>query len=247
VGANRDASRSAGHTPAAGGRLQSITVIVIFDVAGPLAAYSLLRSAGMTAVTALLLSGVLPALGVGIGVMRHHRLDVVGALVLVGIGVGVVLGLVTHSARLILAEGTVPTGVFGVACLVTLWAWRPLMYSIALEFVGPGTAQGQEMIRLWQYQPFRRIFAVITAVWGIAFLLQGAVAIAIIYHASTGMALASTNITPLVFVAILLAWTVGYGAQQRKKGERTAAAASAATGEGTGEGTGGEEKVAGRP
>ena len=57
---------------------------MIFDVAGPLAAYSVLRSAGLTAVTALMLSGVLPALGVTIGVIWHRRLDAVGVVVLAG-------------------------------------------------------------------------------------------------------------------------------------------------------------------
>jgi hypothetical protein len=47
---------------------------VIIDVAAPLIAYSLLRSAGMSTVTALVLSGVFPALGVAIGVIRHRRL-----------------------------------------------------------------------------------------------------------------------------------------------------------------------------
>ena len=58
---SHDARRTAGNAPATGGRLRSVALIVIFDVAAPLAAYSLLRSAGVTAVTALLLSGVFPA------------------------------------------------------------------------------------------------------------------------------------------------------------------------------------------
>ena len=83
-------------------------MIVIFDVAAPLAAYSVLRSAGLTAVTALLLSGVFPALGVTIGVIQNRRLDVVGALVLTGIVVGTVLGLVSHSTRLLLVGDRCP-------------------------------------------------------------------------------------------------------------------------------------------
>ncbi len=146
-----DARRTAGTAAAKGGRLRSITMIVIFDVAAPLVAYKVLRSAGLSAVTALLLSGVFPALGVTIGAVRHRRLDAVGALVLAGIVVGTVLGLVSHSARLLLVEGSVPTAVFGVVCLGSLWARRPLMYSFALEFTGPDTAKGQEMTRLWQY------------------------------------------------------------------------------------------------
>ena len=101
-----DARRTAGTTATKGGQLRSIAMIVIFDIAAPLVAYSMLRPAGMTAVTALLLSGIFPALGVAIGVIRHRRLDVVGVLVLAGIAVGTILGLISHSARLLLAEGS---------------------------------------------------------------------------------------------------------------------------------------------
>jgi len=204
-------------------------MIVIFDIAAPLAAYNLLRSAGLTAVTALLLSGVFPALGVAIGVIRHRRLDVVGAVVLAGIIVGSVLGLVTHSARLVLVEGSVPTAVFGVACLGSLWARRPLMFSFALEFTGPDTAKGQEMTRLWQYEGYRRVFRVITAVWGVAFLIEAALRVVIIYNTSAGTALAMSKVTPFVFAAVMLAWTIAYGTRQRKKGERMAAAAGEVT------------------
>lgn len=206
------------------GRIRSIAKIVIVDVAAPLAAYNLLRSAGVTTVTALLLSGVFPAAGVAAGAIRHRRLDVVGALVLAGIIAGTVLGLVTHSARLLLVEGSVPTAVFGVACLGSRWTRRPLMFSLALEFTGPDTAQGREMTRLWQYEGYRRVFRIITAVWGAGFLLEAALRAVIVFHTSTGTALAISTITPFLFAAVLSAWTFGYGAQQKKKGERAAAA-----------------------
>ena len=159
-----DVRRTAGTTAAKGGRLFTITMIVIFDVAAPLVAYKVLRSAGLSAVSALLLSGVFPALGVIIGAARNRRLDAVGALVLAGIVVGTVLGLVSHSTRLLLVEGSVPTAVFGVACLGSLWARHPLMFSVVWEFTGPDTAKGREMTRLWQYEGYRHVFRVITAV-----------------------------------------------------------------------------------
>ncbi|HYK31012.1 MAG TPA: VC0807 family protein [Streptosporangiaceae bacterium] len=205
-------------------RLRSMTMIVIFDIAGPLVAYKVLRSSGMTAVTALLLSGVFPAFGVTIGAIRHRRVDAVGALVLAGIVVGTVTGLVSHSARLLLVEGSVPTAVFGLACLGSLWARYPLMFSFAKEFIGPDTAKGQEMTRLWRYDGYRRVFRVITIVWGVAFLIEAALRVVIIYNTSTGTALAISKVTPFLFLAIMLAWTLAYGRLQRKKGERMAAA-----------------------
>ena len=196
---SNDARQTAGNSAAKGGWLRSIAKIVIVDVAAPLAAYSLLRSAGLTAVTALLLSGVFPALGVTIEAIRNRRLEVVGALVLAGIAVGTVLGLVSHSTRPLLVEGSVPTGVFGVACLGSLRARRPLMFSMALEFTGPDTAKGREMTRLWQYEGYRHVFRVITAVWGIAFLFEAALRVVIVYNTSTGTALASSTVTPFLF------------------------------------------------
>ena len=221
--ASRDADRTAETNQVTGGRLRTIAKVLILDVAAPLATYNLLRSAGVKTVTALVLSGVVPALGVAAGIIRHRRLDVVGALVLAGIVVGTVLGLVSHSARLVLMEGSVPTVVLGVACLGSLWTGRPLMFSFALEFIGPDSAQGREMTRLWQYEEFRRIFRIITVVWGIGFFLEAALRVAIVYDTSTGTALASSTVTPFVWVAGLLAWTVAYGAHQKKKGERLAA------------------------
>jgi hypothetical protein len=167
---------------------------------------------------------VFPALGVAIGVIQHRRLDVVGAVVLAGIIVGTVVGLASHNARLVLVEGSVPTAVFGMACLGSLWARRPLMFSLAREFTGPDTTRGQEMTRLWQYEGYRRVFRVITAVWGVAFLIEAALRVVIVYNTSAGTALAISKVTPFVFAAIMCAWTVAYGTRQKRKGERMAAA-----------------------
>lgn len=211
---------------AGGGRIRAITMIVIFDVAGPLAAYSLLRSAGMSTVSALLLSGVFPALGLTITAIRSRQLDAVGALVLAGIVVGTVLGLAFHSARLLLVEGSVPTAIFGVACLGSLRARRPLMFSFALELTGPDTKKGREMTGLWQFEEFRHIFRIITAVWGVGFLIEAVLRVVIVYNTSTGTALAISKVSPYVTGAILSGWTIAYSTHLKRKGERTGAVTS---------------------
>jgi hypothetical protein len=124
-------------------RLQSLAMIAVFDIAGPLVAYWLLRSNGLSAVTSLVLSGVFPAVGVAINFVRDRRLDAIGVLVLAGIVVGTVLGLVSGNARLVLVEGSVPTAVFGVLCLGSLWSSAPLMYRLASEFIGVDTPRGR--------------------------------------------------------------------------------------------------------
>ncbi|HEY1325006.1 MAG TPA: hypothetical protein VGF32_32430 [Streptosporangiaceae bacterium] len=69
-------------------RLRQITMILVFDLGGPLLAYSLLRSAGMSAVASLVISGVLPALGIGISALADRRVDVIGIVVLAGLLAG---------------------------------------------------------------------------------------------------------------------------------------------------------------
>lgn len=203
----------------AGGRFRSMTMIVIFDIAAPLVAYQLLRSAGLTTVTALVLSGVFPALRVAYGLIQHRRLDVVGALVLGGIAVGTLLGLLTHNARLVLVEGSVPTAVFGVACLSSLAAKKPLIYSMAVEFAGRDSARGREMTRLWQFEGYRRIFRTITAVWGVGFLVEAGLRVVVVYSTPIGTTLAISKVMPFLFIGIFTAWTVGYGTYRKKKGQ----------------------------
>src|SRR3977135_2897141 len=103
-------------------RFLDLAIIGVFDVAGPLVAYSLLRSAGLSAVSALVLSGAFPALGVAAGVIRHRRVDTIGLVVLAGIAVGTVLGLLSGDPRLVLVEGSGPTAGFGLLWLGSLRA-----------------------------------------------------------------------------------------------------------------------------
>jgi hypothetical protein len=100
-------------------RLRALAPILIFDVGGPLAVYGVARSAGLSTVVDLVLSGVLPAIRVAMNVIRHRRLDAIGALVLSGIVLGTVVGLASGSTRLYLLDGIVPTVALGLAVVGT--------------------------------------------------------------------------------------------------------------------------------
>ncbi len=203
-------------------RAASLAVLVVFDIAGPLAVYFSLQSAGVSTVTSLIASGAPPALRVLLAVVRHHRLDPIGALVLAGIAVGTLIGLVSGSAHLVLLDGTVPTAVFGVFCLLTLWSSRPLMLRFALEWMGPETDRGREFASLWQYQGFRHAFRVTTVVWGLSFIVEAAAQAAIVETASTAIAKLTSNLMPLAFLAVVIAWNVFYGQRSRRRGEEAA-------------------------
>jgi hypothetical protein len=208
-------------------RVTYLAMIAVFDIGGPLAAYALLRSAGLTSVRALVLSGVFPALGVAVTFARARRLDAIGGLVLLGIAVGTILGLVTGSARLVLVEGSVPTAVFGLVCLGSLWSRRPLIFRFALEFMGAETAKGRDFDGRWKYEGFRHAFRVITAVWGVGYLAEAAARIVIAETVSTGGALFISKALPFGVAGVLAAWTWVYGQSARRRGERMGAEAAA--------------------
>jgi hypothetical protein len=209
-------------------RLWPIAKIVVFDTAGPLVAYAMLRSAGLSSVSALVLSGILPGVAVLGGLIRHRRLDAVGVLVLAGIAVGTILGLVSGSARLVLMEGSVPTAVFGLLCLASLRSRRPLIFRFALDFMGPDTPRGRDFDGLWRYPGFRHVFWLFTVVWGLAYLAEAAARIVIVETTSTGTALALSKVMPYAVAGVLAGWMFLYGRHARRQGERMAAAAEAA-------------------
>ena len=219
MNANRESARNPS-------RFWAIAKIVVFDIAGPLALYSLLRGQGWSTVTSLVTSGVLPAVGVVLGIVSKRRVDTIGVVVLLGIAVGTVLGLLSGSARLVLLEDSVPTAIFGLVCLGSLWTARPLMFRFAVEFMGPDSPRGIEFAAMWRYQGFRHAFKVVTTVWGVAYLLEAAARVIIVEATSTGTALAVSKIMPFVVGGVLAAWNVAYARQSQRAGERRAAEAA---------------------
>jgi len=208
-------------------RLQAVVKIVVFNIAGPLVLYSWLRSQGWSTVTSLVASGVLPAVGVILGIARQRRVDVVGVVVLLGIATGTALGLASGSARLVLLEGSVPTAIFGAVCLGSLWTSRQLMYRFAVEFMGEDTPSGRDFADRWRYPGFRHAFKVVSIVWGAAYLLEAAARVVIVESTSTGTALAISKVMPYAILGILAAWNVAYGRRSRRRGERLGAEAAA--------------------
>jgi hypothetical protein len=205
-------------------------MLIVFDIGGPLATYALLRSVvGLSTVLSLVLSGVLPAFGVAITGIQFRKLDIFGVMVLAGIVMGSVLGLTTHNPRLYLAEGSVPSVVFAAACLVSLRTKEPLIYRIALEFLGPDTKRGREITSAWPSPVFRRAFRIITLAWGIGYLIEAALRLVVAETTSTGIALIFSKTAPYVFAGVLAAWTLVYGEGKRKASTPVSSATPAPT------------------
>ena len=215
--------------PPARSRLASLAPIAVFDIAGPLVLYMVLRNNGVGEVTALVASGAFPAFGVIYGVLRNHRIDSLGVLILAGIALGSILGLASGNPRTALVDSIVPSFAFAAFCLLSLATSKPLMFRFAVEFMGPDTARGREFADRWRYAEFRRVFRTMTAVFGVGLLFVTALNVLIAEAVSPiSTARVLTNIVPYVMVGALVAWMTAYGMRQKRKGEARSAAAQAA-------------------
>jgi hypothetical protein len=203
--------------------------IAVFDIAGPIIVQSVARSHGASVTVALALSGIPPAAWVLTNMIWHRRVDAVGVFVLTSIILATVIGLASGSGRLYLLDGAILTGVFGLVCLASLATPRPLMFHFALASNGGlESARGRAFAERWRYPSFRRVFVVLTVVWGAAFVLQAAINAVIIEATSTDRAFLINKILPYVFLAALGSWTAFYAMRAKRRGEAARAAGTAA-------------------
>ena len=191
--------------------------MLALDIVGPLVVYRLARAAGLDEVWALVVSGALPAVGVAADYIRWRTLEVVGAIVLSGIALSIALGLITDSARGVLLEGAAITAVFGLGCLASLRARRPMIFYFGQGFYGgPHSADGEEMdVDYDRYPEARYFWRVVTAVWGVSHIALAAALAVIVVHSSTGTGLAFNRTVPWALNGGLIFWSIWWGERLR--------------------------------
>jgi hypothetical protein len=102
--------------------------------------------------------------------------------------------------------------------------WTMAIFRLTLEVLGPDTRKGRGVAAAWRYPGFRRAFRAITAAWGVGYLAETAIRVAIVATTSTGIALICSKLIPYAFAIVLSAWTLVYGEHEEKKAERLASA-----------------------
>lgn len=196
-------------------RSEGVLRTVGLDIVGPLIVYQLLRRAGMSEAWSLVLAGCLPALGVLIDWLRWRTLAVVGCVVLGGIALSIVLALITDDPKALLLEGAAITAVFGVVCLVSLRARRPVIFHFAQAFYGGRhSVDGAEMDADYvRYEEARSFWRTVTMVWGLAHIAQAGLLVAVVQTTSTGTALTFNRTVPWLITGLLFAWAFWWGAR----------------------------------
>ncbi|MFE9633031.1 VC0807 family protein [Streptomyces sp. NPDC006463] len=201
------------------------------NVVAPIITYNtLVDDHGWSEFSALLLSSAWPVLDTAISVAWRRKLDEFAIVTLVFIVITAAVSLIgAQSARALLIKDSGVTGLFGLLCLATLLAPRPLMFYFGRKFATDGTPESTAWWNgLWQYEGFRTTMTRMTLVWGIAYVIEAVVRIALAYALSTKT---MVTLSPIMIYGVLGAlgvWTAMYGKRSQAEGERRAAAAAAA-------------------
>ncbi|GAA5006277.1 hypothetical protein GCM10025734_46230 [Kitasatospora paranensis] len=199
------------------------------NVVAPVLTYNALSDRGYADFVALLISGVWPLVDIAVYLAWHRRIDEFAAITLVFLGLTVVVTLVgPHSARLLLVKDSLVTGLFGVVCLASLAASRPLMFYFGRKFATDGTPEGLDRWNgLWQFEGFRRVQRNLTLGWGLGYIAEAAVRVGLSYVLTTGAMVTLNAVLSYGVTGALIAWTVLYARRARARGAAATAAAAA--------------------
>lgn len=206
---------------------------ITFNIVLPVLTYGRLTDAGWSEFSALLVSGVWPVLDTAITLAWRRKADEFAVITLLFLVISAVVTVVgPHSTRLLLVKDSAVTGLFGVVCLASLLAPRPLMFYFGRKFGTDGTKEDAERFDgLWQYEGFRHVIRIMTVVWGVGYVLEALTRIGLSYRLSTATMVTVNSVLSYAVTGVLIAWTVLYGrraAARGKERERQAAEAEAA-------------------
>lgn len=158
-------------------------LVLLWDMAAPIAMFYVLTGTGLSSFAALLLSAVVPGVSTIYQVVKARHLDSLAVFMVSVTVISAVASLFTGSPRFLLAKDGWITGLCGLWLLATTWANPPVVMMFARPLlegrIGPN---GESWSLMWQRLPrFRRLWRTASIVWGTATVLDGIVRFIIAY------------------------------------------------------------------
>jgi hypothetical protein len=189
---------------------------LVLDIALPWVTVQILERNGVPVIAALAAAAVFPALSILVSWLKERRSDVFGIAVLVTIASGITVSLLTADPRFAVVKAAPAFALFGLACLASLPAARPLMFFVARSSIARGDPA---IIASWNARiatpPFRRVMQRITLVWGIAALAEAMLGLTLAFRLPSETALVIEPLLALGTVFVLLAWTRAFARARR--------------------------------
>lgn len=166
--------------------------------------------------TALVIAATFPLGKSAFDLIRHHQLDPIAVVVLLGMIASGIAMLFGGSPRLLLVRESMFTGAFGLACFASLLMPRPMMFYFARYFIAGAAPERQARFNLsWQLPEVRFCHRLITTVWGCVFVGELILRIILIYELPAALVLIISPILIGVLTIFTMIWAFSYGHRVR--------------------------------
>ncbi|WET82870.1 hypothetical protein P3102_17515 [Amycolatopsis sp. QT-25] len=190
--------------------------LLLWDVALPLAVYYGLRLAGQNEQVSLLAGAVVAGARIAWVAVRERSFDGFAALLAGVLGAGLVLSLASGDAKFLLLKESFATATAAIVLLVSCFSRTPMVL-VAVR-AGSNAAKRTEIDRLGDEVPaFRRAFTRMSAVWGVALLLEAAVRVPLVYTLSADVMNALSVALLIAVIGGLSLWSVRYAEKIQKR------------------------------
>src|SRR5215471_7210986 len=197
--------------PAGGFSFTQMLPTLVCDVAMPIVAFNVLTSYGVSTLWALIAGGLFPAINNLRVWARSHRLEPLGIIVMIFLVIGTAASLISGSVFFALIKESFLTATFGLICLGSLLAERPLMFHIIRQFVaGDDPVRIEWWNSLWQYPDFRAAQRLVTAVWGFAYLVEALLRVGFALFLPPAQVVAISPVMAFGVMIVLITWTRRY-------------------------------------
>jgi hypothetical protein len=194
---------------------------VALNLVGPLLAYKLIRPHTDSSALALALSGIIPVAYTLVILAIKRRLSPLGMIGVITYGLGVLVSWASGGNTLALElQDPELTGLFGLACLVSVALRRPL-HRVILRWMGRSNPHYADVASRAQ----TRTSMITTTILGLAFLSHAAAVAILALTQPTGTFVALQNPVGLPFLGLGIGGLFLYGTRQQAR-QRAAAPAA---------------------
>jgi hypothetical protein len=201
-------------------RLGSLLPSLLVNAVVPVVIYQFLTGQGFTALTALCVAALFPALGTLVGWKRTQHLDIIGVVSLAFIAAGMATSLISGDPIFLLAKESFLTAAFGLGCFASLLMPRPLMFYFGRRFASMSNpAAAASFDKGWQHPSFRRVIRLMTIVWGSGYVTEALVRVALLAILPIPVYLIVSQGLVFGVTVGLIAWTMAYGRKASRQAE----------------------------
>lgn len=201
--------------------LRALAPSAVGGAAIPVAVYFLVRPHVHSDAPALAIAGIPACLWVAFEWVRKRAIDPIGVIVLTGFALGLLVSWALGGNAFVLkVRDSAFTAGFGLICLVSLRAERPMMF-----YIGRAMSAGVDAVkrrlydRLWEMAPSRAIFRILTGVWAVGLLADAGCRVIAAVVLPTSAFVVVSPVLSAIFLGGLFAFTLWFSQWARQRAE----------------------------